>query len=140
MVARIRRASERKLKVLLGGPVPLPGGDFSVDGFDALVVRLHDDFPFLSHFCARRLIRAYGTEAWNMMAGAASKEDLGEHFGSGLRAREVIWLMENEFARTAEDVVWRRNKLGLRMTKKEIAALDVFMQQQVEHVRSAAAE
>ena len=52
----------------------------------------------------------------------------------------MIWLMENEFARTAEDVVWRRNKLGLRMTKKEIAALDAFMQQQVEHVRSAAAE
>jgi glycerol-3-phosphate dehydrogenase len=107
--------------------VALPGGDFAVDGFDTLVTRLSEDFPFLSHFCARRLVRAYGTDSWNIMAGAETPEELGKAFGSGLREREVIWLMDKEYARRAEDVVWRRNKLGLRMSKSEIAALDAFM-------------
>ena len=120
--------------------VPLPGGDFAVDGFDTLVTRLREDFPFLSHFCARRLVRAYGTDSWNIMAGAEAPEELGRAFGSGLREREVIWLMDKEYARRAEDVVWRRNKLGLRMSKAEIAALDAFMMDQSgKHSAKAAA-
>ena len=85
----------------------LPGGDFAVDGFDALVARLNKEFSFLSAFDARRLARAYGTEAWSVLDRAKSVEDMGQHFSSGLRAQEVLWLMQNEFARTAEDVVWR---------------------------------
>ncbi|WP_245538137.1 glycerol-3-phosphate dehydrogenase [Roseobacter litoralis] len=110
--------------------VPLPGGDFAVGDFDMLVTRLRDDFPFLSHFCARRLMRAYGTESWDIMAGAQKVEELGEHFGHGLRAREVLWLMTHEYAQTAEDIVWRRNKLGLRLSPQEVSVLDDFMQAQ----------
>lgn len=108
--------------------VALPGGDFPVEGFDALVDGLARDYPFLSARQARRLVRAYGTEAREILGNAASVEDLGREFGAGLCAREVTWLMTREFARTAEDVVWRRSKLGLRMSAEEIAELDRWMQ------------
>lgn len=120
--------------------VALPGGDFAVDGYETLVARLREDFPFLSHFCTRRLIRAYGTEAWNIMAGAQTPEEMGQSFGHGLHAREVLWLMAHEYARTAEDVVWRRNKLGLRMSSREVDALDAFMRAHLTEGRSEAAE
>jgi glycerol-3-phosphate dehydrogenase len=120
--------------------VPLPGGDFAVDAFDELVTKLLAEFPFLSGFTARRLVRAYGTDSWKILAGADATEDLGEDFGAGLSAREVMWLMEKEYARTAEDVVWRRNKLGLRLSNDEIAALDDFMADKRQHLTADAAE
>ena len=107
--------------------VPLPGGDFPVDGFDALVGRLQAAHPWLAAGHARRLVRAYGTEAFDIVDGASGPEDLGTAFGATLTAREVRWLMDREFARTAEDVVWRRSKLGLKMQPAQIEALDAFM-------------
>lgn len=107
--------------------VPLPGGDFAVDGFETLVTRLRSDFAFLSDFWARRLARAYGTESWDVMAGATDTAEMGQLFGATLTEREVRWLMKNEYARTAEDIIWRRNKLGLRLTKEEVTALETFM-------------
>ncbi|MCU0906678.1 MAG: glycerol-3-phosphate dehydrogenase [Rhodobacteraceae bacterium] len=107
--------------------VPLPGGDFPVDGVDRLVDRLRADHPFLTPFWARRLVRAYGTEAAAMIGGARQASDLGEDFGATLTAREVAWLMDREYACMAEDVVWRRSKLGLRMDAGQIARLDAFM-------------
>lgn len=120
--------------------VPLPGGDFAVDAFDQLVTRLRDDYPFLSEFTARRFMRAYGTDSWVILDEAETKEDLGKDFGSGLSEREIMWLMEKEYARTAEDVVWRRNKLGLRLSKGEISALDDFMTDKRQHLPADAAE
>ena len=58
---------------------------------------------------------------------AQSAADLGRSFGATLTEAEVRWLMAREFACTAEDVVWRRSKLGLRMDAAAIAALDAFM-------------
>ncbi len=107
--------------------VPLPGGDFPVDGFDSEVGKLTEAYGFLTPFWARRLVRAYGTEAHKILGDAASAADLGTDFGATLTEREVVWLMEREYARTAEDVVWRRNKLGLRLSADEIAALDSWM-------------
>ncbi|WP_226780953.1 glycerol-3-phosphate dehydrogenase [Oceaniglobus trochenteri] len=107
--------------------VALPGGDFPVDGVKALTERLKADHPFLDAYWAGRLIRAYGTEAAQMLNGATAASDLGQNFGATLSAREVDWLMTREYARTAEDVVWRRSKLGLRMSEDEIAALDEYM-------------
>ena len=107
--------------------VPLPGGDFPVDGFDRLVSDLASAHPYLSPFHARRLVRAYGTEAAEMLKGAKTLADLGEDFGATLTATEVAWLMNKEYARTAEDVVWRRNKLGLRLSEDEVARLDRWM-------------
>lgn len=106
---------------------PLPGGDFAVDGVEALVEGLRADYPFLDDRWARRLIRAYGVDARALLGSATSAGDLGEAFGATLTEAEVTWLMDREFARTAEDVVWRRSKLGLRMSADEIARLDAWM-------------
>jgi glycerol-3-phosphate dehydrogenase len=62
-----------------------------------------------------------------MLAPAASMDDLGRSFGATLTESEVLYLMAYEWACTAEDVVWRRSKLGLRLSAKEIAALDAWM-------------
>jgi glycerol-3-phosphate dehydrogenase len=107
--------------------VPLPGGDFPVDGVAALVADLRAAHPFLSERWALRLVRAYGTEAALILKGAAQAEDLGRDFGATLSEAELRWLMRHEYARTAEDVVWRRSKLGLRLTPEQIAAIDAYM-------------
>ncbi|MEM0946262.1 MAG: glycerol-3-phosphate dehydrogenase [Pseudomonadota bacterium] len=107
--------------------VPLPGGDFPVDGFDDLVARLAAAHPYLDARTVRRLVRAYGTEAKDIVSDASGLGDLGQDFGAGLYECEVRWLMTHEYAQTADDVVWRRSKLGLRMTADEIGALDDWM-------------
>ena len=107
--------------------VPLPGGDFPVDGVDREVAMLQERYPFLSRAWALRLVRAYGTEAPDVLGDATSTDDLGRDFGATLTAREVDWLIRKEFAQTAEDVIWRRTKLGLRMSADEARALDVWM-------------
>ena len=107
--------------------VPLPGGDFPVDGVEDLIASLTASYPFLDAFWARRLIKAYGTEAVQIMGDATSVQDLGQSFGATLTEREVTWLMAREFAQRAQDVVWRRSRLGLRMSANEIAALDRWM-------------
>ena len=107
--------------------VALPGGDFPVSGVLQLIEKLKAEFPFLDDFWARRLIKAYGTDAWNMIGGAGSADDLGQDFGATLTAKEVDWLMDKEFARAAEDVVWRRSKLGLRLSGAQIEALAAYM-------------
>ena len=73
------------------------------------------------------MIRAYGTEAAEMLGRAKCRADLGRDFGAGLSEAEVRWQMRQEWARRADDVVWRRTKLGLKMTAAEIAALDAYM-------------
>ncbi len=107
--------------------VPLAGGDFPVGDVTRLIRELKLRYPFLTDYTCRRLIRAYGTEAPLILGHAQSETDLGRSFGAGLTEVEVRWLMVREFARAAEDVVWRRSKLGLRMTAEEIAALDHWM-------------
>jgi len=120
--------------------VALPGGDFEVNGVEDLIHTLHRDFPFLSDFWARRLVRAYGTESRKVLGNAKAPGDMGTDFGATLTAREVEWLMDREFARTAQDVVWRRNKLGLRMTAKEIETLDGWMRKRRAQTTAKAAE
>jgi glycerol-3-phosphate dehydrogenase len=106
---------------------PLPGGNFPVDGVAALITGLQQGRPWLNEAWARRLVRTYGTEAATILGTAKSPDDLGRAFGATVTEAEVRWLMTHEFARTAQDVAWRRTKLGLRMTEDEIAALDRFM-------------
>jgi glycerol-3-phosphate dehydrogenase len=117
--------------------VPLPGGDFAVDAVDRLTARLKADYPFLTDFWARRLMRAYGTEARAMLGEAKTEKDLGRAFGATLTEREIRWLMEEEYARRAEDVIWRRSKLGLRLSAGEIAVLDAWMLAAREETKTA---
>ena len=107
--------------------VALPGGDFPHDGVQALIDRLRAEHPFLTSYWAGRLIRAYGTEASGILGQATTSEALGRDFGGTLTEVEVLWLMTHEYAMSAADVVWRRSKLGLRLTADEIESLDRFM-------------
>ncbi|MFN2307792.1 MAG: glycerol-3-phosphate dehydrogenase [Paracoccaceae bacterium] len=122
-----------KLTPLIGGSgdwtaeVPLPGGDFPVTGVEDLLRGLMRRYPFLSHRWALRLVRAYGTDAQVMLADAQGVNDLGPDFGATLTGQEVDWLMDREYARTAEDVVWRRSKLGLRLDEGQVTAIEGYM-------------
>jgi glycerol-3-phosphate dehydrogenase len=105
----------------------LPGGDFAWDGQPKLAAALREAHPFLTERWALRLVRAYGTEAKTLLEGAESADDLGRDFGATLTEREVRWLMDREWARTADDVLWRRTKLGLKLDKTQAEALDAWM-------------
>ena len=118
---------------------PLPGGDFKVDQFDDQVAALRKDFPFLDNVFATRLIRHYGTDARLFLGEATSLADLGRCFGYNLHEVEVKWLIEREWARTSQDLLWRRSKLGLRLSKEEAAELDTYMSNYLADRPNAAA-
>jgi glycerol-3-phosphate dehydrogenase len=105
----------------------LPGGDFAYDGFEALVERTLQRWPFLSDDHAGRLVHAYGTRVEKVLNNASRLDELGQCFGADLTAAEVRYLMQREWAQTADDVLWRRSKLGLRFSQAERAALADFM-------------
>ena len=89
--------------------------------------RLRAEYPFLAQRDALRLIRTYGTDAFLILGGATSAAGLGRDFGAGLSESEVRWLVAHEFARSATDVIWRRTRLGLRMSAEQTGALEEFM-------------
>jgi glycerol-3-phosphate dehydrogenase len=102
---------------------PLPGGDIDRGTFTGTLLRA---YPFLSSALADRLIDAYGSRALDILAGATSMADLGHHFGAGLTDAEVRWLIAVEWATSAEDVLWRRSKLGLHMTPTQRQDLETW--------------
>jgi glycerol-3-phosphate dehydrogenase len=103
---------------------PLPGGDLDVSAIAALTAELVRLYPFLNPAHANRLAHAYGTRATKWLGSAKSLADLGQSFGATLTESEVRYLMSTEWACTADDIVWRRSKLGLRLSASEIAAID----------------
>jgi glycerol-3-phosphate dehydrogenase len=108
---------------------PLPGGNIAWDGLAALIAKTRERWPFLSAAHAKRLARAYGTRLDDILGEAKSFEDLGECFGADLTAAEVRYLMDREWALDANDVLWRRSKLGLKFSNEERAELSGFMAQ-----------
>lgn len=108
----------------------LPGGEFDALGFDALVDEISAKFAFLEKHHVHKLVRRYGVRVWDMLENIKSKKDLGKHFGANLYAFEVSYLMEQEWALNADDVLWRRSKLGLQFSKKQASALDSWMAKQ----------
>ena len=92
-----------------------------VSAIPALSAELMRDYPFLAAAHANRLAHAYGTRAIKILGTAKSLDDLGQSFGASLTEAEVRYLISEEWACTAEDIVWRRSKLGLRLTPEEIA-------------------
>jgi glycerol-3-phosphate dehydrogenase len=106
---------------------PLPGGDFPWNGFEALLARTRGLWPFLTDTHARRLVAAYGTRIDRILGRAMRAEDVGPWFGTELTGAEVRHLMRSEWAERAEDVLWRRSKLGLRLGADQRQALERFM-------------
>ncbi|GLS29641.1 glycerol-3-phosphate dehydrogenase [Mesorhizobium albiziae] len=143
---RLSEAMLEKIEDLLGkkgkpwtANAALPGGDFPAKGFDAEVKKLKNIYPFLDFAHARRLTRLYGTRAKTILGLAKSSADLGRNFGADLYEAEIRYLAENEWAVTAEDVLWRRTKRGLRLSKEQAAELDKFMRG-LANMHTAAAE
>jgi glycerol-3-phosphate dehydrogenase len=106
---------------------PLPGGNFAYDGLEALVERTRQTFPFLAAGQARRLVHAYGTRVETVLNGVTGLDALGQRFGADLTEVEVRYLMTKEWAQTADDVLWRRSKLGLHFSDAERISLEAFM-------------
>ena len=138
-ITTYRRLAEAALEKLAGvlpqagrnagwtASAKLPGGDFPIDGAAALAAALQNEYPFLLEREARRYVRHYGTESRRILGKSRQRQDLGRAFGGDLTEAEVGHLMGREFARRAEDVIWRRTKSGLRMSPDEVAALDGWM-------------
>ena len=83
--------------------------------------------PWLPPALARRLARSYGSRAMQLIGQAHSLEQLGTHFGADLYAAEVDYLRHHEWARSAEDILWRRSKLGLRVSPGDRQRLQQYL-------------
>ena len=132
---RVAEEALRRLQPLLLHPIgppwtrgaALPGGDFAFGDRNRLVSELAAAVPALGAATAERLVRTYGTMARRIFADASHAEALGVHFGAGLYEREVRHLVDKEWARTAGDILWRRTKLGLRLTEEERNRLEDWL-------------
>ena len=109
----------------------LPGGDFEARNFDRLLAGFMKDHDYLTERHARRLLRLYGTRASQMLKQVKSVDDLGLHFGSDLYEAEIKYLIENEWAVSAEDVLYRRTKRGLHMDEAQEEALEAYMKKAI---------
>jgi glycerol-3-phosphate dehydrogenase len=113
------------------GAANLPGGNFGRYDAPALARSLARRYPFIGEAQARRLTRLYGTLAQDFLGEAASAADLGEDFGHGLTAAEVDYLIAREWARSSDDVLWRRTKLGLHFTPEQTARLTAYITERI---------
>ena len=117
----------------------LPGGDFPYADVENRISDFHRRYAFLTPGNARRIFRTYGTRAERIFAGARFAQDMGDSFGP-LTAREVDYLVTEEWARTPEDILWRRSKLGLHLSAAEQAALASYMGEKADdQIRKRAA-
>jgi len=131
-ITTYRRLAEKALLKLssvfpdMSGPwtstTTLPGGDF--ENQQALMASAVETWPWLPPDILRRWVRTYGSRLHLIMAGADDMDDMGMHFGAGLYEREVHYLYQHEWATTADDILWRRTKLGLRLESQQVVALE----------------
>jgi glycerol-3-phosphate dehydrogenase len=101
---------------------PLPGGDYAVSGTASLAAALQSEYPFLNAQTASRIARSYGTCARDWL-----RRDPGIDFGHGLTEAEVDYLIAQEWAQAAEDILWRRTKLGLRLNAEQVRTLQDWL-------------
>ncbi|MGH7066515.1 MAG: glycerol-3-phosphate dehydrogenase [Acetobacteraceae bacterium] len=106
---------------------PLPGGAVAIADIAGAQARLAEQLPFLDLRTRTRLWRAYGTGAFAAIGAPRSAAALGRDFGAGLYEAEVRYLVAEEWAATADDILWRRSKLGLRFDAEQVARLEAFV-------------
>ena len=104
----------------------LPGGE-NMESVEQLMREIHAQVTDASEDLVKRWASAYGSRIWNILGEKSSVEQLGQHFGQGLYAREVDYLCTAEWVTTSQDVLWRRSKLGLSFTQKETETLDAYL-------------
>lgn len=103
----------------------LPGGNFS--SRESLQTQLAKHYPWLEKQLAARMVKAYGTLCLSILGEKSSLAEMGHHFGHGLYEEEVRYMVEQEWATSSEDILWRRSKLGLKFTEGQLAVLDNFL-------------
>jgi glycerol-3-phosphate dehydrogenase len=126
MLAKIEDIAGRRGPPWTAG-AKLPGGDFAPHSYHDVVAGYAARFPFLSRGVIERMVRLYGTELSGILDGVDSLEELGEHFGAGLYAREVEYLHNKEWASEAEDILFRRTKLGLEMSSGGVSRVGSYL-------------
>jgi glycerol-3-phosphate dehydrogenase len=137
-ITTYRRLAEHALKKLLPtigldtgrnwtAEIPLPGGDIAHADFERYWRAFAARYPFLPAPLARRLARAYGTRAERLVNGRKSLAEFGADLGGGLTQAEVDYLAREEWARTAEDVLWRRSKLILHVSQETAARVENYL-------------
>lgn len=110
--------------------VAMPGGDFAASTVETQLHNLQTDYPFLGPKWARRLFRAYGLECWILLGEAKTAADLGQDFGGTLTGAELRWMLSKEYAQTAEDVLWRRSKIGLHLSGEQVKTVENWISAQ----------
>jgi glycerol-3-phosphate dehydrogenase len=137
-ITTFRKLAEHALEKLLpamGRPVgqpwtaaaPLPGGDMPDADFDAYLASIIAKYPEFPEIFLHRLVRAYGTRALKILGQAARPADLGQDFGGLLTEAEADYLVAHEWARDAEDILWRRSKLALHVPEGTAARLSAYL-------------
>jgi glycerol-3-phosphate dehydrogenase len=120
------RLGKRKAKWTAGAVYS--GGDFATDGYYDLVAQYTKQYPFIETELMQRLVRLYGTNTLKILKGAEDIKDLGVDFGEGLYQCEVEYLMKHEWVFEASDILYRRTKLGIRMTKAQSNKLAAWIE------------
>ena len=133
-ITTYRRLAEHALSELgplLGNSAPawtgsqrLPGSELGAGGVDALASELQTEHAWLPPGLASRFARIYGRRTRDLLRGVRDLRDMGQDFGAGLHEREVIFLRDREWARDVDDVIWRRTKLGMRLSATQIEGLE----------------
>jgi len=109
------------------GAALLPGGDLPEGSFAVFLRTVERRWPWLPPPLAQRYAHAYGTQITRLLGAAAALADLGAEILPGLYEREAEYLCREEFARTAEDILWRRTKLGLHLLGRDLQPLEHWL-------------
>ncbi len=136
-ITTYRRLSEQVVDMLAGHlgrrephwthNAPLPGGDIPDADIESFTRQCAARYPWLPEQLLRHCVRHYGTDIHALLAGCNSVGDLGKHFGAGLHAAEVAYLVRHEWARTAEDILWRRTRKGLGVPPGGVRQLCAYL-------------
>lgn len=109
----------------------LPGGDALPD--------LQKEFPWLPPELAQRYLRAYGSRALVFLENKTGLSGIGRHFGDGVYQAEIDYLIQHEWALTAEDILWRRSKLGLHVSAETKSAVETYLEEEIGNERAVSA-
>ena len=112
----------------------LSGGEFSLAEKDKQIEDLAQDYIFIDKKESQRLINLYGTKARSFLGKSSSRSDLEKDFGKNLSAAEVEYLIKYEFARRAEDILWRRTKLGLYFSQQQTRILEKWINDNLTNI------
>ncbi len=107
---------------------PLPGGLIPTRHLDRFIQTVLSEHPNLDPDLISRYCELYGAVASELLADIECMADLGQHFGEDCYQHEVDYLCRHEWARSADDIIWRRTKLGLKLSEQQIQTLQQYVE------------